>query len=146
MALAGDHVVVKMDDSGGTLRTFANGDITSVDVPLTNDQHDVTGFGDPAHHVINGQLQAPVTLKGYVTTTANTGTHPVIKGAHAAGSQVTLQVAVGNNAAPQSGDPEYSGEFLVENYKIMLETGKAVMFEASLKPAIGTAPSWGVMA
>jgi hypothetical protein len=34
----------------------------------------------------------------------------------------------------------------VENYKIMLETGKAVMFEATLKPAIGTAPSWGVMA
>jgi hypothetical protein len=96
MALAGDHVIVKMDDSGGTLRTFANGDITSVDVPLTNDQHDVTGFGDAAHHVINGQLQAPVTIKGYLTTTASVGTHTVIKGAHQTQNQVTFRAAVGN--------------------------------------------------
>ena len=27
MALSGDHVIVKMDDSGGTLRQFADGDI-----------------------------------------------------------------------------------------------------------------------
>jgi hypothetical protein len=141
------HVVVKLDDSGGTLRTFANGDISSVDIPLTYDQHDVTGFGDAAHKFINGQLQAPITLKGFLTTTALTGTHTVINGALVAGSQVTLRVAVGNNAAPQvSVDPEYSGEFIIESYKPTLETGKAVMFEATLKPAIGTAPAWGVMA
>ncbi len=70
MALSGDHVVVKMDDAGGTLRTFAAGDITSVDLGLSVDQHDVTGFGDAVHSAINGQLQAPVTLKGYLTTTA----------------------------------------------------------------------------
>jgi hypothetical protein len=145
MALAGDHVVVKLDDSGGTLRTFANGDITSVDVPLTNDQHDVTGFGDAAHKFINGQLQAPVTIKGFLTTTANTGTHTVIKGAHAAGSQVSLEVQVGNNAAPTTGDPKYTGEFYVESYKPTIENGKAVMFEATLKPATGTAPAWGVV-
>lgn len=145
MALAGDHVIVKMDDSGGTLRTFANGDITSVDLGVTTDQHDVTGFGDAAHHVINGQLQVPVTLKGYVTTTTNTGTHPVINGAFVAGSQVTLKVAVGNNTTPTTGDPEFSGEFIVAAYKPTLDTGKAVMFEAQLKPAIGTAPTWGTM-
>ena len=72
MAIAGDHVIVKMDDSGGTPRQFANGDITSVDLGQTFDQHDVTGFGDAVHRVINGQLQAPVTLKGFLTTTANT--------------------------------------------------------------------------
>jgi hypothetical protein len=147
MALAGDHVVVKLDDSGGTLRTFANGDIMSVDVPLTTDQHDVTGFGDAAHEFINGQIQAPVTIKGYVTTTATTGTHPVINGAFVAGTQVTLRVAVGNNAAPVVGtSPEFSGEYLIESYKPSLESGKAVTFEATLKPAIGTAPAWGVMA
>lgn len=145
MALAGDHVIVKMDDSGGTLRTFANGDINSVDLGLTLDQHDVTGFGDAAHNVINGQLQAPVTIKGFLTTTANTGTHTVINGAFQAGSQVTLKVAVGNNTTPTTGDPEYSGEFLVASYKPIIETGKAVMFEATLKPAIGTAPVWGTM-
>lgn len=147
MALAGDHVVVKLDDSGGTLRTFANGDINSVDIPLTFDQHDVTGFGDAAHKFINGQLNAPVTLRGFLTTTASTGTHTVINGAFTAGAQVTLRVAVGNNAAPQVGtDPEFSGEFIIESYQPMLETGKAVMFVVRLRPAIGTAPAWGVMA
>jgi hypothetical protein len=145
MALAGDHVIVKMDDAGGTLRTFANGDITSVDLSLTNDQIDVTGFGSEVHQFINGQRQAPVTIKGNVTTTALTGTHTVINGAFAAGTQVTLRVAVGNNTTPTTGDPEYSGEFLVESYKPMLENGKAVTFEAKLQPATGSTPSWGTM-
>lgn len=147
MALAGDHVIVKLDDSGGTLRTFANGDITSVDLGLTFAQHDVTGFGNAAQNFINGQVQAPVTLKGFLTTTASTGTHTVINGAFVAGTQVTLRVAVGNNATPQVGvDPEYSGEFYIESYKPMLETGKAVQFEATLKPATGAAPAWALMA
>ncbi len=145
MALSGDHVVVKMDDAGGTLRTFAAGDITSVDLGMTFDQIDVTGFGDEVHKMINGQLQAPVTLKGHVTTTADIGTHPVIQSAFAAGAQVTLAVTVGNNAPPQAGDPEYSGEFLVSSYKPMIENGKAVTFEALLNPATGAAPDWGSM-
>jgi hypothetical protein len=131
----------------GTLRTLDTGSITSVDLGLTFDQHDVSGFGDAAHRVINGQLQAPVTIKGHVTRTALTGTHTVINGAFAAGTQVTLRVAVGNNAAPVVGtDMEYSGEFFVASYKPMLESSKAVTFEAQLKPAIGTAPAWGLMA
>jgi hypothetical protein len=147
MAIAGDHVVVKMDDSAGTLRTFADGDVTSVDVSLTNDQHDVTGFGNATHNVINGQLQAPVTIKGNVTTTASVGTHTVINSAFVAGNTVTLRVAVGNNAAPVVGtSPEFSGEFLVASYKPIIETGKAVTFEAKLMPATATAPVWGVMA
>jgi hypothetical protein len=146
MALSGDHVVVKMDDSGGTLRTFADGDITSVDLGQTFDQHDVSGFGDAVHKVINGQMQAPVTLKGFLTTTALTGTHTVIQGTFAAGSQVTLKVAVGNDAAPEVGvSPEYSGEFIVASYKPVIDKGGAVTFEASLKPATGTAPAWGTM-
>ncbi len=146
MALAGDHVRVQLDDSGGTLRTFDDGDIVSVDVPLTNDQHDVTGFGDAVHKFVNGQAQAPVTIRGYLTTTASVGTHTVIKGAYQAGSQVTLKVAVGNNTTPTTGDPEYSGEFYIESYRPMLETGKAIQFVATLKPATGTTPAWGAVA
>jgi hypothetical protein len=146
MALAGDHVVVKLDDSSGTLRTFDVGDISSVDLPLTNVQHDVTGFGDVVQNFINGQLQAPVTIKGFLTTTTNTGTHTVIRGAQVAGTQVTLRVAIGNNATPVVGtSPEYTGEFFIEAYKPVIETGKAIMFEATLKPATGTAPAWGTM-
>lgn len=145
MAIAGDHVIVKLDDSGGTPRQFADGDILSVDLGLTSDQHDVTGFGDAVHRFINGQLNAPVTLRGYVSTTANTGTHTVIKGALAAGSQVTLEVQVGNNAAPTGGDPKYSGEFYVRSYVPEIRTGGAVMFTAMLQPATGTAPVWGTV-
>jgi hypothetical protein len=146
MALAGDHVVVKMDDSGGTLRTFADGDIMSVDLGQAYQQHDVTGFGDAAKHAINGQMQTPVTLRGYVTTTPSTGTHPVINGAFQAGATVTLRVAVGDNTTPTSGDPEYSGEFVVTSYRPTLATGSAVTFEAMLVPATGAAPAWGTLA
>ncbi len=145
MALAGDHVVVRLDDTAGTLRTFANGDIISVDIPLAFDQHDVTGFGDATHNFINGQLNAPVTLRGYLTTTATTGTHTVIRDAYQQGKTVSLQVDVGQNAAPVTGDPRFSGEYLIESYQPVIETGKAVMFTARLKPAIGTAPAWGVI-
>lgn len=146
MALSGDFVEVSMDDSGGTLRTFNDGDITSVELGLTNDQYDVAGFGSDVHNMINGMVQAPVTLKGFLTTDANVGTHPVIQGAYAAGSQVTLKVAVGQNAAPQSGDPEYSGEFIVASYVPSIGIGGAVAFTATLNPATNTAPSWGTKA
>jgi hypothetical protein len=145
MALSGDHVIVKMDDSGGTLRQFADGDIISVDLGLWYDQHDVTGFGDEVHNVVNGQMRAPVVLRGYLTTTANTGTHTVVQGAFAAGAQVSLEVQVGQNAAPQSGDPKFTGEFRVSSYKPAISSGGAVMFEAQLVPATGTAPGWGTV-
>lgn len=145
MALAGDHIIVRLDDSSGTLRQFASGDVRSVDLGLTFDQHDVTGFGDVVHNVINGQMNAPVTIQGYLTTTATTGTHVVINGAFTAGTQVSLQVDVGINAAPVSGNPRYSGEFFIESYKPMINTGGAIMFTATLKPATGGAPAWGVI-
>lgn len=145
MALAGDHIVVKLDDSGGTLRTFANGDIRSVDLGLTFDQHDVTGFGDVVHKFINGQINAPVTIQGYMTATASTGTHTVINGAFVAGTQVSLEVQVGQNATPTTGDPKFTGEFYIESYKPMMATGGAIMFTATLKPATGTSPAWGVV-
>ena len=117
-----------------------------VDLGQTFAQHEVTGFGDAAQNFINGQLQSPVTVKGYLTTTATTGTHTVIQPVFAAGSQVTLTVQVGLNAAPVSGNPEFEGEFIVESYKPTIENGGAIMFEAVLKPAIGTAPAWGTVA
>lgn len=145
MALAGDHVIVKLDDNGGTPRTFANGDIISVDLGQNFDQHDVTGFGDQAHNFINGQLNAPVTIRGNLTTTATTGTHTVLRDVFASGKQVTLEVQVGNNATPTTGDPKYSGEFYVESYRPSIDTGRAITFTATLKPAIGTAPVWGTV-
>ena len=145
MALSGDHVIVKMDDSGGTLRQFADGDIRSIDLGQSYDQFDVTGFGDEAHQFINGQLRAPVTIQGYLTTESPGGTHTVIQGAFAAGSQVTLEVQVGDNAAPVANDPKYSGEFLIGSYRPQIMTGGAVMFTATLQPATGAAPEWGAV-
>jgi hypothetical protein len=50
----------------------------------------VPDIGNAAHNFINGQLQAPVTIKGFVTTTALVGTHTVINPAFVAGSQVVV--------------------------------------------------------
>ncbi len=45
--------------SNGRLRTFDDGDISSVDLGLTYDKHDVTGFGDAVHNVVQGQDAGP---------------------------------------------------------------------------------------
>ena len=145
MALSGDHVIVKMDDSGGALRTFADGDIRSIDLGLSYDQFDVTGFGDDVHQFINGQLRAPVTIQGYLTTDSPSGTYTVIQGAFAAGKQVSLEVQVGDNAAPSANDPKYTGEFLIASYRPQITTGGAIMFTAALQPATGAAPAWGTV-
>lgn len=145
MALSGDHVIVKMDDSSGALRTFADGDIRSIDLGLSYDQFDVTGFGDDVHQFINGQLRAPVTIQGYLTTDSPNGTHTVIQGAFAAGKQVSLEVQVGDNAAPTANAPKYTGEFLIASYRPQIMTGGAIMFSATLQPATGDAPAWGTV-
>jgi hypothetical protein len=144
--LAGDHIAVIMDDSTGEPRQFDPGDIISVDVPLTYAQHDVSGLGSAVHHAVNGQLQAPVTVKGYLTTSALTGTHTVIDPVYRQGLPVRLTVWVGQNAAPQGGDPEYEGIFLVERYQSAVESGGPITFEAALRPASQVAPEWGVFA
>jgi hypothetical protein len=53
-ALAGDHIKVILDDSGGTPRTFDDGDISMVDLGQTYTQHEVTGFGDAARILSTG--------------------------------------------------------------------------------------------
>jgi len=146
MALSGDNIRVQMDNASGSLQTFADGDIISVDLGMNVQQHDVTGFGDEVKRFINGQKVAPVTIRGYLTTTPTVGTHTVIQPAFAQGAQVTLTVQVGQNATPTTGDPEYSGEFYVQSYKPMMENGSAMMFMAVLQPATGTAPAWGSVA
>lgn len=145
MAVSADYAIVKLDDAGGTPRQFADGDIASVDIGNNLDEMDVSGFGQEVHSVIYGQINAAVTLRGYLTTTANIGTHTVIRDAYQQGKQVTLEVQIGSNAPPVAGDPKFSGEFLIESYRPMLETGKAVQFTATLKPATGTAPVWGTV-
>mgnify|MGYP001256816984 FL=1 len=124
---------------------MAAGDIIAVDVPMTSDQYDVTGFGDLLHDVINGQLNLAVTMRGYLTLTATTGTHTVFRDVYQQGKQVTLEVQVGNNAAPVAGDPKFTGEFYVDSYVPVTETGKAIQFVARLRPATGTAPTWGTV-
>ena len=97
------------------------------------------------HQFINGQLRAPVTIEGNLTTESPSGTNTVIQGDFAAGSQVTLEVQVGDNAAPAANDPKYSGEFLIGSYRPQIMTGGAVLFTATLKPATGDAPAWGTV-
>lgn len=139
MAIAGDHVVVRINSTA-----LQAGDITSVDLGQTYVQHDVTGFGDVAQHFINGQLQSPVSIKGYFTTGAS-GTHTLLSGAFTAGTTVALQVDIGLNAAPVSGNPRFSGIFYIESYKPTLDKGMAVTFEAYLKPSTGAAPIWATI-
>jgi hypothetical protein len=101
-------------------------------------------MGHAVEKVINGQMQS---TGDHLTTTALIGTHTVIRGAYAAQTQVSLQVEVGQNAAPVNGDPKFNGEFFIESDKPSISNGGAIVFVVTLKPAIGSGfsvPAWGV--
>jgi hypothetical protein len=149
MRLSGDYVVVKMEDRDEAVQQFDNGDIISVDLGLAYAQHDVTGFGDDAQNFISGQLQAPVTIRGYLTTTPTTGTHTLLSSAYQSGRTVQFEVHVGKNAPPSTNDPKFWGDFIVDSYRPSIENGNAVTFVATLKPASLEAtniPVWDTVA
>ena len=141
MALAGDHILVRMNDAGGTPREFIQGEITAIDLPVSVDQSEETGFGDDVHHMINGQQQASVTIRGLLTTGPN-GTHTVLSEVYQRGKPVPLEVEIGNQGTPSKGDPKYRGTFYVERYQPVIESGKAIQFELQLRPAGAAAPVW----
>ena len=141
MALSGDHVIVKMDDSSGALRTFADGDIRSIDLGLTYDQFDVTGFGDEAHQVHKRAIAGASHNSGLSDDRQIPRRHPHRDPGRVCRRQQGLVGGAGRQqrGARQPSDPKYSGEFLIASYRPQIMTGGAVMFTAALQPATGDA-------
>lgn len=133
MALAGDHVQVLVDGYELT------GDVNNVSINDARDTHDVTTFGDAVHRFIPGQRVTSLVHAGYLNPQV-ARSHPVLK---AASLQGVVSVLLGQNTAPQTGDPTFSLMAIQGRYDSMQEKSKAVPFGA-LFANRGDLGGWGV--
>jgi hypothetical protein len=116
-------------------------DVTNIDLPITKDQTDVTGYSDGVHNVTFGHPDQPVTITGHFNDTATTGIHTVMSAAALVATGYTLTVAIGIGAAPVATNPEYEGVFGVASYVVNGDLTVTV----ELVPTTSTAPAWGAV-
>lgn len=145
------YITFTLDDSGGTPRNITNS-ITSIGgIGLNFDQVDVTTLADSVMQYLAGRGDAAISISGVFNNTAvaaapnESGAHPVLSSLNGANTAATLTIAIGIRAAPTTGDPEFSGEFICTSYTIGADLQNA-NWSAELKPAFGVAqPAWGTV-
>lgn len=133
MAVHGKDSVFKLEDSAGTTLRDMSADLTNVAFSRKNDTHDTTGFGAEGHTFITGLTDGKITLTGWTTKTASTGTLTVLD------SLVGLDdITVGFEYAPHgntaaSGNPKYTGECILESLDVSDPVADLVSFVAVLQ-------------
>jgi hypothetical protein len=138
------YIRVSLDDSGGSARDISASVSDISGVGLDYAPADVTAYSDGVINFTLGHPSAEIDITGPLNNTATTGGHTVLEAiADAPYSQTTytLTVQIGIRAAPTGGDPEFEGEYLVQNYIV---NGDAT-YTAHLVPGSVTAPAWGTV-
>jgi len=142
-ARKGLYVGVWVDNESGTL-TDISAQVTETDgIPLEYDQIEVGGFGTSVKSYVSGRADAKTTLKGSWSSVI----HNMFKSAVGVDTTTkTVEFRYGNNAAPTTGDPKISGEFIVTAYKVMAGLDGKQEFEVTLAIGAGQAlPAWGTV-
>ena len=148
--MAGKNKVEKgfrlsFDDSGGTPRDLS-ADLVRGSVQgggLTFDEVDVGGVSEEVINYLAGHAEAPVTAQLHMNDTASTGATTVLNGMDGAVGTLTLQWGAAG-AAPDTGDPEWEGEYLLSQNQIQLANGSFV-HAVRFVPSGGTDPAWGTV-
>ena len=136
------HITIDIDDYADVIRDISPS-ITDVEIPITQDSTDVTGYSDGVINVTMGQPNQPLTISGHFDTTALLGAHTVLS--RLVGNisdSVTITVNIGIRAVPAGGDPEYEGLF----YCTSLVYDNSLKFVSTFEPATSTAPTWHAVA
>jgi hypothetical protein len=141
--LSGQYLTVNLDDSGDAPQDVSTW-VESVDIPDEYAELDVTGFSDGAVNSIAGMPAFNVEVTGNVDTLANS-LWDVLQGIVGKGAK-TLTVAVGEGAAPQTGDLEFEGEFWCQKLNISSTPQGKITVTTSLRPSGSGTPAWGVVA
>jgi len=142
--LAGKHIKVFLDDSGGAAREIS-GDVESIDIPNEYGELDTTGFNEGSENSIPGMPAFPVELSVFMNPAATTGAYTVISGIVGKYAGKTLTVQVGQNVTPTNGDPEFEGEFWCQKMNFSADPKGRKMLSVSLRPYGSTAPAWGTV-
>ncbi len=141
--LSGQYLTVTIDDSGDAAQNVS-GDVESVDIPDEYGELDVTGFSDGSVNSIAGMPAFNVEIAGNFNAAATTGLFTVLSGIVGQGAK-TLTVALGQGAAPTTGDPQFEGEFWCQKINVSATPQGKVTLTTSLRPSGSTAPAWATV-
>jgi hypothetical protein len=132
---------VHFDDSGGSLRNLSASLVpgTWSGGGLTAEEAEMTGVSEAVRNYLAGHSTTEGAAQFYLDDTATTGAHTVLKGM--IGKVGTLTIKYGSAAAPTTGDPVWSGEFLLVAAPIQL-AGNRPVIAARWVPGSGVAPTW----
>ncbi len=142
-ARKGLYVGVWVDNESGTLTDIST-QVTETDgIPLEYDQIEVGGFGEAVKQYVAGRADAPVTLKGSWSSTI----HNMFKDSVGDDTSTkSVEFRFGDNAAPTTGDPKISGEYVVSAYKVTAALDGKQEFEVTLVIGAGSSlPTWGTV-
>jgi len=137
------HIRFYFDDTGGTPRDLT-GDLIpgTISGPgFSTPEIRMTGVSDGSEQYLADRKDSEITAQFYLNDTATTGAYTVIGGQE--GGVGTLLVEFGTGAAPGTGDPTFSGEFVLLATNVVA-VGGAMAMDARWRPASGfAAPVWG---
>jgi len=144
----GKFLTISVDDSGGTPRAITN-DVTAINgIQLVYDEAEIGGYSQDKFYA-SLRADAPLEINGLFSDTASTGSHTVfsgIVGKNVSPASVTVTIAIGENAAPVSTNPEWEGEYRCTAYTVEFPLDGQATFSATLKPGTSTLPAWGTVA
>jgi len=137
---------LEWDDASGTVRDLST-DVVPGSVTgggLTLDSIDAGGISEAVKKMMAGRASAPVSARLYMNDTASTGATTVVNAT--VGKIGTLTLKWGSNgAAPGSGDPKWSGEYILLQNPVSEQNG-TFAHDCRWEPAAGAAdPGWGTI-
>ena len=137
---------ILVDVSGGTPRDLC-GDLVPGSISgggITLDEVDMTGVCNAVYNFLAGHGTSEISANFHMNDTATTGAFTVLTAANGYVGTITLQYgSLGN--APDTGDPEWEGEYCYFVGQVENDGGKFVI-PVTFKPSGAVAPAWGTVA
>lgn len=134
------------DDTVPTARDLS-GDLVAGSVTgggFVYDEVNMHGVSETTRNYLSGHAEAIVTARFHMNDTATTGATTVLNAQNGLSGTVTLQWA-SLGVAPETGAPEWEGEYVLIQNNIVLDGNKFV-HDCRFLPTGSTAPAWGTMA
>lgn len=126
----GKNAVLKLDDSGGTLRTLTSFVNNVSGLPGGRDLGEVTAFGDSGVKSIPGLVDVEFSIKGSFDSTATTGPNAVLNSLRSASATASFEYGPEGGT---TGNVKFSGECWLTSYEVEASVDEVVTFKAEFK-------------
>lgn len=128
MAVHGKNLYFAVEDSAGSTLRDLSADLNSVNVNRGNDVHDKTTYGQTGHRWAVGLTNGTVTIAGFYSVTALTGTQTVLASLLGTDIEVAWEYGPEGDA---SGKPKESGSAVLVSFDKSAPVADLVSFTAT---------------